>query len=202
MEINQKIEKAVSKLKSRKHIGGKDACLHFILPLIHQMHSEYSEAFQSLSEDLDSVYETLGIGETGFIDDAVEFVQQYNGFVDKVLAAAGFFEADPDKAGTFRLSPSMPSELKEELSAQQARMVAFLQQLENLRLDDDEEEDEEEEGPDVEGDTDSLEDETLLGDPSSPSLADGESVEASEVIPPPEVLPSDSPSTDQGATHA
>ena len=198
MEVDQMIEKAVAKLQKHKHIGGKDASLRFILPLLHQMHTQYSEAFQSLSEDMDTVYETLGIGETGFIDDAIEFVQSYNGFVDKILAAAGFFEADPDKPGVFRLSPSMPGELKEELSAQQRRMVAFLQQLENLRLDDSEDD-----GDLEEDETESEEADGEVTEPSSTTpLAAAEPAEPDEIIPPVEVLPAETALPEQGASHA
>ena len=188
--MDQMIKKTINKMEKHKHISGKDASLRFILPLLRQMHNQYAQAFQTIDGNFDTVFESLGIGEQGFIDDAVAFIQGYNSFVDQLMAAAGFFEPDPENEGAFRISSNMPQELQEELSNQQTRMVAFLQQLEALRLDEDDfedEEEDEEEGTAPEGGLEAQ----PQGDGSLPPQ---------EALPPSEVLPADNSST--GEVHA
>ncbi len=178
--MDQMIIKTINKMEKHKHISGKDASLRFILPLLRQMHNQYAQAFQTIDGNFDTVFESLGIGEQGFIDDAVAFIQGYNSFVDQLMAAAGFFEADPDNEGAFRISPSMPPELQEELSTQQSRMVAFLQQLESLRLD---EEDDEEDFEDEETSIDSESDASASSDEGDePSGPPGDALPPSEVL--------------------
>ena len=204
--MDQMIKKTIAKLEKHKHISGKDACLRFLLPLLRQMHTQYAQAFQTIDGNFDTVFESLGIGEQGFIDDAVSFIQSYNGFVDRLMAAAGFFEADPENEGSFRISSSMPPELQEELSNQQTRMVSFLQQLEALRLDeedfDEEDEDEDEDfeeevatAPQEEPSEDAVEtSEELSQEEVLLSVEPDNAVSPTEVLPPENVL--------QGETHA
>jgi len=144
------IKKTTNKIEKHSHISGKDVSLRFILPLLRAMHSQYASAFQTIDTNFDNVFESLGIGEQGFVDDALAFVTSYNAFVDQILVASGFFEPDPEVEGGYRVSASMPPELQNELKQQQGRMVSFLQQLESLRLDEEDFDDEEEDFDDQE----------------------------------------------------
>ncbi len=189
--MDQMIIKTINKMEKHKHISGKDASLRFILPLLRQMHNQYAQAFSTIDGNFDTVFESLGIGEQGFIDDAIAFIQGYNSFVDQLMVAAGFFEADPETEGAFRISSAMPPELQEELSNQQSRMVSFLQQLEALRLDEEDEEDFDDEEVSTNEESDTALSSVNQTPQSSPSDA--------EPLPPSDVLPSDST---QGEIHA